>query len=61
MDTETALCSLEHGVRLNNLRRTPVLLIHDGLALLGGNAQGDVHIWDVGSRRKLHSLVHGSE
>ncbi|TFK80423.1 WD40 repeat-like protein [Polyporus arcularius HHB13444] len=61
MDTETALCSFGHAVKLDNLRRTPVLLIHDGLALLGGNTQGDVHIWDVGSRRKLHSLVHHKE
>ncbi|CDO75811.1 hypothetical protein BN946_scf184951.g9 [Trametes cinnabarina] len=58
MDTEMAICSFGHSVKLDNLRRTPVLLIHDGLALLGGNAQGDVHIWDVGSRRKLHSLIH---
>ncbi|RPD81759.1 WD40 repeat-like protein [Lentinus tigrinus ALCF2SS1-7] len=61
MDTETALCSFGHSVRLDKLRRTPVLLVHDGLALVGGNAQGDVHIWDVGSRRKLHSLVHRKE
>ena len=61
VDSERTLCSLGHSVKSTALRRSPVLFIHNGHALVGGNAHGDVHIWDVASGRKLHSLLHHSK
>ncbi|KAI0827479.1 WD40-repeat-containing domain protein [Trametes gibbosa] len=50
------VCSFGHTVR--EYRKVPVIFIHEGLAIAGGNIQGDVHLWDVHSGRKLHSLLH---
>lgn len=55
-DTGEAVCSVGHTVQ--ELRKVPVLFIHGGLALLGGNPRGDVHLWDMSSGCKQHSLVH---
>ncbi|KAH9854810.1 WD40-repeat-containing domain protein [Lenzites betulinus] len=51
-----AICSLGHTI--GEHRKIPVLFVHDGFALVGGNMQGNVHLWDVQSGRKLHSLLH---
>ena len=59
LDTGTALWSFGHTV--TDYRKIPVLFIHGAAAIVGGNLQGDVHLWDVSSGRKLHSLVHASE
>ncbi|KAI0364053.1 WD40 repeat-like protein [Pilatotrama ljubarskyi] len=58
VDSGAAVCSFGHTV--GEFRKVPVLFVHDGLALVGGNMHGDVHLWDVDSGRKLHSLVHPS-
>lgn len=49
------------GHTVNEFRKVPVLFIHNAVALLGGNLQGDVHLWDVGSGLKLHSLIHSGK
>ncbi|KAI0659233.1 WD40-repeat-containing domain protein [Cubamyces menziesii] len=56
IESGQAVCSFGHTV--GQYRKIPVLLIHAGRALVGGNVQGDVHLWDVQSGRKLHSLLH---
>ena len=61
MESETTLYSFGHSVETRALRNTPVLFIHGGFALVGGSSQGNVHIWDIRSGRKLHSLLHDSE
>ncbi|KAI0652982.1 WD40-repeat-containing domain protein [Cubamyces menziesii] len=59
IESGQAVCSFGHTV--GQYRKIPVLLIHAGRALVGGNVQGDVHLWDVQSGRKLHSLLHQSK
>ena len=59
IDSGQDVCSFGHTV--GEHRKIPVLFIHDGRALVGGNVQGDVHLWDVQSGRKLHSLLHQSK
>ncbi|KAL1941594.1 hypothetical protein VTO73DRAFT_7033 [Trametes versicolor] len=56
IETGAAVCSVGHTV--SEYRKVPVLLVHNAVALLGGNLQGDVHLWDVDSGRKVHSLIH---
>ncbi|KAJ8463966.1 hypothetical protein ONZ51_g9904 [Trametes cubensis] len=59
LDVGTALWSFGHTV--TDYRKIPVLFIHGAAAIVGGNLQGDVHLWDVSSGRKLHSLVHAKD
>ncbi|KAI0655862.1 WD40-repeat-containing domain protein [Cubamyces menziesii] len=59
IDSGQDVCSFGHTV--GEHRKIPVLFIHDGRALVGGNVQGDVHLWDVQSGRKLHSLLHQND
>ncbi|KAJ8457004.1 hypothetical protein ONZ51_g11789 [Trametes cubensis] len=56
LESDDALCTVGHTV--TEYRKIPIVLIHEAAALVGGNLQGDVHLWDVSSGRKLHSLVH---
>lgn len=58
-ETGEIVCSLGHTVE--ELRKVPVLFIHDAAALLGGNPRGDVHLWDMHSGQKLYSLLHTSQ
>ncbi|KAJ8457605.1 hypothetical protein ONZ51_g11427 [Trametes cubensis] len=56
LESDTALSAFGHTV--TEYRKIPVLFIHNAAVLVGGNLQGDVHLWDVSSGRKLHSLIH---
>ncbi|KAI0055012.1 WD40 repeat-like protein [Artomyces pyxidatus] len=40
---------------------TPVLFVHNGRAILGGNALGQVNLWDSTTGRHLHLLSHISK
>ncbi|OJT15121.1 Spindle pole body-associated protein sad1 [Trametes pubescens] len=59
IDSGTAVCSVGHTV--TGYRKIPVLLAHDAVMVLGGNLQGDVHLWLVESGHKVHSLIHAKE
>ncbi|KAJ8587475.1 hypothetical protein M405DRAFT_843139 [Rhizopogon salebrosus TDB-379] len=39
----------------------PILFIHDGCAVIGGNTTGMVRMWDVDSAHFMHALEHGDQ
>jgi len=70
-----AVSNLTHGFDIYNLktyaiegrmlngvgigRVVPVLFIHHGCAVIGGNTTGTVRMWDVDSAHFMHALEHG--
>ncbi|KAH9910906.1 WD40-repeat-containing domain protein [Epithele typhae] len=59
LDSKGPVRSFSHPVAPNALRAVHVRFIHGNNALLGGNAMGNVHLWDVDTSEKLARLTLG--
>ncbi|KAI0646434.1 WD40-repeat-containing domain protein [Trametes meyenii] len=59
LESGAAICSFGHTV--DEYRKVPVLFVHRSHALIGGNLRGNVHLWDMESGLKIHSLVHSTK
>ncbi|KAI0055842.1 WD40 repeat-like protein [Artomyces pyxidatus] len=57
--TNAPFATLPHKMGPNYA--TPVLFVHNGRAVLGGNASGEVSLWDVETGRRLHLLTHAGQ
>ncbi|KAI0643028.1 WD40-repeat-containing domain protein [Trametes meyenii] len=54
MTSDAPFCSFSHKVGVPS--PVPVLFIHGGRALMGGSTVGEVDIWAVDLKHKMHSL-----